>query len=104
MRIVDDALASLSKITGVARPRLTKMLIAAHVADWQADPLARGAYSYVTVGNINAPKELAKPVENTLFFAGEATASGGVGGTVDAALSSGRRAADEVLAGARRSA
>jgi hypothetical protein len=37
-------------------------------------------------------------VENTLFFAGEATASGGVGGTVDAALASGRRAANEVLA------
>ena len=94
--IVDDALASLARITGVARARLTKMLVASHVADWQADDLARGAYSYVTVGNLDAPKKLAKPVESTLFFAGEATASGGVGGTVDAALGSGRRAADEV--------
>ena len=96
--IVDDALASLAKITGVPRARLSKLLVASHVADWQADPLSRGAYSYVTVGNSDAPKQLAKPVENTLFFAGEATASSGVGGTVDAALSSGRRAADEVLA------
>jgi monoamine oxidase len=96
--IVDDAIASLAKITGLPGARLAKMLVDAHVADWQADPLARGAYSYVTVGNIDAPRQLAKPVENTLFFAGEATASGGVGGTVDAALASGRRAAKEILA------
>jgi monoamine oxidase len=99
--IVDDAIASLAKITGVGRARLAKMLVASHVADWQADELSRGAYSYVTVGNSGAPKKLAKPVENTLFFAGEATATGGVGGTVDAALASGRRAADEILAAHR---
>jgi monoamine oxidase len=99
--IVDDAIASLAKITGVGRARLAKMLVASHVADWQADELARGAYSYVTVGNLGAPKKLAKPVENILFFAGEATASDGVGGTVDSALASGRRAADEILAAHR---
>jgi monoamine oxidase len=96
--IIEDALTSLAKITGVARARLAKLLVAGHVTDWQADPLARGAYSYVTVGHIDAPKKLAKPVESTLFFAGEATASDGIGGTVDAALESGRRAADEILA------
>jgi monoamine oxidase len=100
--IVDDAIASLSKITGVGRARLAKLLVASHVADWQADDLARGAYSYVTVGNSGAPKKLAKPVQRTLFFAGEATASGGVGGTVDAALASGRRAADQILAASPR--
>ena len=98
--VVGDALASLAGITGVPRARLAKMVVAAHVADWQADPLARGAYSYVTVGNADAPRALARPVEGTLFFAGEATGggAGGVGGTVDAALASGRRAAREVLA------
>jgi monoamine oxidase len=95
--VLDDAVASLAKITGVSRARLRKMLVASHIADWQADPLSRGAYSYVTVGHLAAPKNLARPVENTLFFAGEATATSGVGGTVDAALSSGRRAAEEVL-------
>ncbi|MEA2710029.1 MAG: hypothetical protein QOF78_2630 [Phycisphaerales bacterium] len=95
--ILDDAIASLATITGVKRQRLSALLERAHVADWQADPLSRGAYSYVTVGNAAAPRKLAEAVEGTLFFAGEATASGGVGGTVDAALSSGRRAADEIL-------
>jgi monoamine oxidase len=95
--IVAEALASLAQYTGIGRDDLDQMLQASHVADWQADPLARGAYSYVTVGNPAAPKKLAEPIDATLFFAGEATASDGIGGTVDAALASGRRAADEIL-------
>jgi monoamine oxidase len=95
--IVAEALASLAQYTGIARDELDQLLEASHVADWQADPLARGAYSYVTVGNLSAPKKLAEPIDSTLYFAGEATASDGIGGTVDAALSSGRRAADEIL-------
>jgi hypothetical protein len=41
---------------------------------------------------------LAKPVEETLFFAGEACDTSGESGTVGGALQSGRRAAREVLA------
>jgi monoamine oxidase len=95
--IVAEALASLAQYTGIARDELDGMLQASHVADWQADPLSRGAYSYVTVGNLSAPKNLAEPLDGTLFFAGEATATDGIGGTVDAAISSGRRAAEEIL-------
>jgi monoamine oxidase len=95
--IVAEALASLAQYTGIDAAELDQMLQAWHVADWQADPFARGAYSYVTVGNLSASKKLAEPIDATLFFAGEATASDGIGGTVDAALSSGRRAADEIL-------
>ncbi|HEX6156238.1 MAG TPA: NAD(P)/FAD-dependent oxidoreductase, partial [Burkholderiales bacterium] len=43
------------------------------VHDWQADPYARGGYSYVTVGGTGAREELAAPLEDTLYFAGEAT-------------------------------
>ena len=45
--------------------------------DWNADPLARGAYTYVGVGGSDAYRTLAEPVGNTLFFAGEATCGGG---------------------------
>jgi monoamine oxidase len=61
--------------------------------DWSRDPFARGAYSYVLVGGVNARATLAAPVENTLFFAGEATSTDGQGGTVNGALESGQRAA-----------
>ena len=41
--------------------------------DWQRDPFARGAYSYVVVGGDRARETLAKPLRRTLYFAGEAT-------------------------------
>ena len=71
-------------------------LTAAYVHDWQADPFARGGYSYVRVGGAGARESLAEPVAGTLFFAGEATSSE-ESGTVGGALASGRRAAREAL-------
>jgi monoamine oxidase len=67
--------------------------------DWGADPFARGAYSYVTVGGGDARAVLAAPIEDTLFFAGEATSIDGQGGTVNGALETGERAAGEVTSG-----
>jgi monoamine oxidase len=95
--ILAAALDSLAALTGLRRAHLDELLDAAHVADWQSDPFARGAYSYLAVGGIDAPKRLGQSVGDTLFFAGEATATEGLGGTVDAALTPGRRAAEEVL-------
>jgi monoamine oxidase len=66
--------------------------------DWDADPCAFGAYSYLAVDGVGARDALAAPVEATLFFAGEATAGNGEGGTVNGALRSGERAASEVTA------
>ena len=63
--------------------------------DWSADPFARGAYSYVTTGGGDARAALAAPVGNVLFFAGEATATDGQGGTVSGGFGSGLRAARE---------
>jgi monoamine oxidase len=65
--------------------------------DWQQDPFARGAYSYVLVGGSKARRALACPVEDTLFFAGEATDTENEAGTVAGALQSAVRAAQEVL-------
>jgi monoamine oxidase len=67
--------------------------------DWDADPYSRGAYSYVAVGGANARAELGAPVDDALFFAGEATSTDGQGGTVNGALQTGMRAAGEVLHG-----
>ncbi len=63
--------------------------------DWQADPFACGAYSYVRVGGAGARDALATPIEATLFFAGEATSNDDPG-TVAGAFDSGYRAADEI--------
>lgn len=95
-RLVHRAVESLEAVFGsrsVARSRLQ----AAWLHDWQRDPYARGAYSYVTVGGCGARRALAAPIEETLFFAGEATDFEGEHGTVAGALASGVRAAREAL-------
>jgi len=68
--------------------------------DWDRDPHTRGAYTYLRVGHADSPRLLAKPERHTLFFAGEATEQ--EGGTVEGALTSGRRAAGQVLRALRR--
>ena len=93
---LERTLVALSEILAVPRRDLEDQLDASASHDWRADPFARGAYSYIGVGGSGAPRALARPVEGTLFFAGEAT-DGPQIGTVAGALASGRRAAREVL-------
>jgi monoamine oxidase len=92
--MIGEALKCIETIFG-ARPGSLE-LEAAYVHNWMTDPCFRGAYSYVTVGGSDARQTLAAPVQDTLFFAGEATDTSGEGGTVAGALHSGTRAAHEV--------
>ncbi|HEY2594027.1 MAG TPA: NAD(P)/FAD-dependent oxidoreductase, partial [Chloroflexota bacterium] len=94
----DRALESLARVLGVGRSVVDDQVRAWTSHDWSADPLARGAYSYVRVGGMRAQAELARAVDGTLFFAGEATELAGHQATVHGALFAGQRAADEVLA------
>jgi monoamine oxidase len=64
--------------------------------DWRHDPFARGAYAFPLVGGASAGVALARAVEDTLFFAGEAT-SEDYAGTVEGAIETGQRAAERVL-------
>ncbi len=92
--LVDLALDGLGALFGepaLVREEFEKGL----VHDWGADAFARGAYSYIAVGGGNAHKALAAPLNDTLFFAGEATSDDGQAGTVNGALETGERAARE---------
>jgi len=91
------ALDSLASVFGrdVAELRSRSRLAYAH--DWSADPFAGGAYSYGGVGAVEARATLARPIEGTLFLAGEAVAEKGRNATVHGALASGRRAAAQVV-------
>jgi monoamine oxidase len=99
--IRDKALDSLTAIFGVGRETLESALESWHVHDWQSDPYTRGSYSYVGVGGEGAQSALAESVDETLFFAGEATNSDGHHGTVHGAVATGGRAASEILGGER---
>jgi monoamine oxidase len=94
--LVARAVSALARMLGVRRPMVASLLQAWHVHDWRADPFSRGAYSAVAVGGTAAQEALARPVEATLFFAGEATEPKETG-TVSGALESGARAARQVL-------
>jgi monoamine oxidase len=45
------------------------------VSAWDRDPFARGSYSYARVGHAAARAALAAPVDDRIFFAGEACSS-----------------------------
>jgi polyamine oxidase len=65
---------------------------------WSSDPWSRGAYSYHRVGSGPGDRRLlAEPLDDTVFFAGEATHPGWYA-TVHGAWESGVRAAHQVLA------
>jgi monoamine oxidase len=94
--IEDVALAELAHVFRMRRGRAESMVESIHWHDWSNDPLVRGAYSYVGVGGVSAPRSLARSVAGRVFIAGEATDAES-GGTVEAALASGERAAKGVL-------
>jgi monoamine oxidase len=97
--LVRVALESLDAVFN-HRCDVQSLLEAAYWHNWAADPFAHGAYSYVAVGGATARQDLGRPLEDTLFFAGEATDTD-ESATVTGALLSGERAASEVLARSR---
>jgi monoamine oxidase len=94
--IATRAVDRLSALLGVGTDEIEGQLRDVHFHDWQADPYSRGAYSYVKVGAACAPEILSRPVDDTLFFAGEAADVSGNNGTVHAAIASARRAVAEL--------
>jgi monoamine oxidase len=97
------ALRGLAEGLGVSIRRVSSCVKEVWTHNWDADPYARGAYSYPLVGGSEAAKSLARPVESTLFFAGEAT-DPEAAGTVEGAIATGLRAARQVSALFRRKA
>ncbi|HEY3058163.1 MAG TPA: NAD(P)/FAD-dependent oxidoreductase [Chloroflexota bacterium] len=95
--LVDRALDALARLLGEPRALVNRQLVTWATHDWAADPFARGAYSYVVAGGMEGQVVLASPVEETLFFAGEATELAGHQATVHGALFAGERAAAEVI-------
>lgn len=94
--LLESAVGDLAKITSHRKGELLQNLQSFHVFDWQNDVLSRGAYSYGPVGGLDAVAQMARPVKKTLYFAGEAT-DDQMSGTVAGAISSGQRAAWQIL-------
>jgi monoamine oxidase len=66
---VDFALGEVVKMVGSnARTQFIK----GHLTGWASNPWTRGAYAAVRPGHYGARADLAKPLGDRLFFAGEA--------------------------------
>ena len=96
--LLDHSLQVLSRVFQISRTSIEGMLEAFYVHNWQTDQFSTGAYSYIPIGGTDAAAELGQPVDNTLFFAGEATNTDGYQGTVHGAIATGLRAACEIIA------
>jgi monoamine oxidase len=94
--ITRQALRSVAQFLELSEASVLDEFVAVHSYDWSADPWSRGAYCYLTVNGQKAPALLAQPLQDRLYFAGDATDTD-QRGTVEAALASGRRAAESVL-------
>lgn len=92
-RAIRAAVADLRNAFGLSRD---PNLVAAQFVDWSADPFAGLGYSFVRPGGVGARALLAAPVDEVLFWAGEAT-NPARPATVHGAMESGARAAEEVL-------
>jgi monoamine oxidase len=95
--IKQEALHSLAFIFQSTAEDLDRKLKFATVTNWAKNPFAVGAYSYATLQSPNARKILKQPVEDTIYFAGEALDDNGQLGTVEAALQDGKRVAEKIL-------
>ena len=92
--VVASAMASLRRLYGPGIPEP----VGAQITRWQADPFSGGAYSFNALGSTPADRqELAKPLAQRLFFAGEASHLT-MFGTVHGAYLSGLQAAAELQA------
>jgi monoamine oxidase len=76
---------------------IKEQLSAWQVSNWSAAPYFGGAYYYDTPEAKEAKKILCEPVENMLFFAGEAINEKGNSATVESALESAEQVVKKIL-------
>jgi monoamine oxidase len=93
--IVVQALGDLGSTLRIPEARLESAVDHYHFHDYTNDPFARGAYSFTRRGGSQAAAQLATPLGDVLYFAGEAT-DAEYEGSVAGALRSGYRAAEQI--------
>jgi monoamine oxidase len=88
---------ALEELTGLLGSSWRGRLHPLAASAWASDPWIRGAYSHALPGCAGMREVLARPVDNRLFFAGEATHPHAFS-TCHGAYESGLRAAEEAIA------
>jgi monoamine oxidase len=99
----DDAFFdfAVSELTGLLGSDFSRRVKPIQIHRWGLDPFSLGSYSYALPGFADCRRALAEPIDDRLFFAGEACSVGDFS-TAHGAWQTGVTAADQVLA-ARKS-
>jgi monoamine oxidase len=82
----ERAIKSLSSIFSLSEEEIKNGLKGCKIFNWKKEPWSRGAYSYALVGSGDAQAICRLPVQNRIYFAGEAYYEGAYPGTVEAAI------------------
>lgn len=92
--LLEKALVSFASIFNMSMPELSAQLKSWEVVNWQNSEYVLGGYSYAIKGSTEAKALLHTPIQDTIYFAGEALYSGPHPGTVEAAIVSALKVAD----------
>lgn len=92
---IQEILADLDNISGDNQPSST--FEKGEIMDWTLEPYVLGGYSYPNAGSVALREVLAAPVDNKVYFAGEATHTGGHLATVHGAIETAARAFTEFV-------
>jgi monoamine oxidase len=84
------------ELTGLLGSDFASRIRPLRLSQWRRDEFARGSYSYAKPGHHGDRAWLAEPVDNRLFFAGEACSETSFS-TAHGAWRSGRTAAEQAL-------
>jgi monoamine oxidase len=87
----------VNELVGIFGSSFAQRLKPVRMHCWGTDPFSRGSYSYALPGKAACRTVLAAPVDNRLFFAGEACSPVDFS-TAHGAYATGVAAADEVIA------
>ena len=94
---------AVSELTGILGNNFARRVAPIHIHCWGADPFARGSYSYALPGMADCRATLAAPVDDRLFFAGEACSHGDFS-TAHGGWITGITAADQAISALRKNA
>ncbi|QQR50154.1 FAD-dependent oxidoreductase [Candidatus Nomurabacteria bacterium] len=98
-QLLDLGLLALSNMFNIDNDFLKNQIETWKVVNWPKDPYALGAYSYTAMDTGDAYEKLVEPLDNKVFFAGEALYTGEETATVEGALGSGNEVAEKILKG-----
>jgi monoamine oxidase len=91
----------ITELTGLLGSTFARRVAPVGLHCWRSDPFARGSYSFALPGKADGRAVLAAPVDERLFFAGEACSRHDFS-TAHGALLTGLAAADAVIAARKK--